>query len=95
MQQHGFRARRTQQYCGNTGDASDVTCNELSPDWFIEVKHVEKLNLYEALEKAFNEAGLVSKKAFIAHRKNRTDWFITLRADDFLKLLKPETVEAS
>nr|DAS04793.1 MAG TPA: hypothetical protein [Caudoviricetes sp.] len=35
--EHGFDVRRTQQYCGNTGDASD--CVGL-PNIHIEVKRV-------------------------------------------------------
>ena len=38
LKDHGYDARRTAQYCGNTGDASDV----VGLDGFhIEVKHQE------------------------------------------------------
>lgn len=42
-------------------------------DIHIECKRVEKLNLDAAMEQVF-------------HRKNRKDWKVTLRLDDFMKL---------
>ena len=42
-------ARRTAQYCGNTGDASDVVG---LPGIHIEAKHQEKMYLYDWMEQA-------------------------------------------
>lgn len=39
----GYNARRTAQYCGNTGDASDVIG---LPGIHIEAKHQERMSLY-------------------------------------------------
>ena len=47
--QQGYDCRRTAQYCGNTGDASDVVG---LPGIHQEVKRVEHLNIYEAIEQA-------------------------------------------
>lgn len=65
--QQGYDCRRTSQYCGNTGDASDVVG---LTGIHQEVKRVEHLNIYEAIEQADRD-----KKDFeipiVAHRKNR------------------------
>ena len=51
---HGFdKVRRTAQYCGNTGDASD--CVGL-PNIHQEVKFVENLNVRKAYEQAEHDA---------------------------------------
>ena len=42
-------SRRTAQYCGNTGDASDVVG---LPGIHIEAKHQEKMYLYDWMEQA-------------------------------------------
>ena len=47
---HGYSdARRTAQYCGNTGDASDVIG---LPGIHIEAKHQEKMQLYNWMAQA-------------------------------------------
>lgn len=92
LQSCGFEARRTQQYCGNTGDASDVTTDDEESflnELHIEVKRVEKLNINEAYEQAERDAhALAEKKAvfkfpIVAHRKSRKPWLVTLSARDF------------
>ena len=42
LKEHGFDARRSAQYCGNTGDAADVVG---LPGFHIECKHQEKMHL--------------------------------------------------
>jgi len=74
-------ARRTQQYCGNTGDASD--CVGL-PKIHQEVKRVEKLNIDNAMKQATHDSG--DNIPIVAHRKNRKEWLVTMRADDWFKL---------
>lgn len=71
-----LQARRGVQYSGANGDP-DVVC-EL-PIWF-EVKRREKLNIYDAMEKAGAECK--DKIPCVAHRKNRTGWLVTLRFED-------------
>jgi Holliday junction resolvase len=78
---HGWNVRRTAQYCGNTGDASD--CVGL-PHIHQEIKRVEKLNISKAMEQARTECG--DNIPIVAHRKNRERWMVTLDAEDFLKL---------
>lgn len=85
LETKGFQARRTQQYCGNTGDAADIVCPDLA-EFHFEVKRVEKLNIDKALEQAIRDSG--ARTPVVAHRKNRGDWLITLKANDFFNLLR-------
>ena len=82
--QQGYECRRTAQYCGNTGDASDVVG---LPGIHQEVKRVEHLNIYEAIEQAERD-----KKDFeipiVAHRKNRFPWLVTTKAEDWFKIYR-------
>ena len=52
LREHGFEARRGQQYCGANGDADVVGV----PGLHIEVKRTEKFRMYEALDQAINDA---------------------------------------
>ena len=47
-----------------------------------EVKRVERLNLYDAMEQALRDAG--SNTPYVAHRRDNKDWLITIRAADML-----------
>jgi len=77
----GFKCRRGQQYSGLGGD--DVVGLE---GFHIEVKRVEKLNIDNAMKQSIKDSK--GNIPIVAHRKNRKDWLVTLRAEDFLKLIK-------
>lgn len=90
LKEHGFKnARRTSQYCGTTGDASDV----IGLDGFhIEVKYVEKLNIDKALEQAIRDSEAKPEKKeipVVMHRANRHPWKVTMRIEDFLAMVQP------
>lgn len=53
--------------------------------WHIEVKGCEKLNLDQAIQQAKRDAG--GQDWMVLHKKNRTDWKVTLDAKKFLALL--------
>ncbi len=80
---HGYNARRGQQFSG-WPDSPDVVCPDL-PGVHFEVKAVERLNLSEAMAQAVNDAG--EKIPVVAHKRNRGDWMITMKARDWLKLV--------
>ena len=84
LREFGLTARRGQQFAGGT-DSPDVICDELNGRFHFEVKHVEKLNLQNAITQAITDAG--SKTHIVAHRKNNWPWYVTLRADEFLRIL--------
>jgi hypothetical protein len=76
------QARRGRQYSGSP-DSPDVTCGV--PGTHPEVKHVERLNLYDAISQACRDSGEDSIP-YVAHRRNRTGWLVTCRAEDWLRL---------
>lgn len=71
-------AYRGQQHSA-TETSSDVVAPGM-PDVWIEVKRVEKLNLYAAFEKASEQCG--SLTPVVVHRKNKSEWLITCRLSD-------------
>ena len=86
FREYGFEdARRTAQYCGNTGDASDVVG---LPGLHIEAKHQETMRLYDWIEQAKrdSEAGGGEKLPAVFHKKNRAEILVTMTFDDFMKL---------
>ena len=91
LKEHGFKARRTAQYCGNTGDASDVIGID---GWHLEVKFVEKLAIMQAMKQAERDA----EKHFLTHdevlkpvvifRKTRDDWHVCMGLEDYIELIQ-------
>ena len=79
--ERGFECRRSQQFCGADGDADVIGIDGLH----MEVKRVEKLNLEAAFDQSKNDSR-DGETPIVAHRKNRGEWLVTLRADDFLKI---------
>ena len=77
-----WTARRTQQFRG-TSDSSDVEVAE-TPEAFWEVKREERLNVFKALATAVAEAG--GKLPVLMHRKNKTEWLVTVRLADLARL---------
>lgn len=80
--EHGYDCRRTAQYCGNTGDASDVVG---LPGIHQEVKRVERLDLLAAMEQAKHDAQ-PGKIPIVSHRRNNQEWLVTMRAEDWFAL---------
>lgn len=84
FRQHGYTARRTQQYCGNTGDASDVTVGQM-PNIHWECKNTEAKNFLDWLSQAERDSH--GKIPIVAHKRNRKDWIAILRLDDLIALM--------
>ena len=80
-------SRRTAQYCGNTGDASDVVG---LPGIHVEAKHQEKMHLYDWMDQAKRdaEAGGVEKLPAVFHKKNNHEILVTMTLDDWMKIFK-------
>jgi hypothetical protein len=76
-------ARRSQQFCGTAGDGDVVGVDGLH----FEVKRVEQLNLRSAMEQAILDAA-EGDVPVVAHKRNRSGWMVTLRAEDFLELMR-------
>ena len=80
---YGFtEARRGVQYSGKQGEADDVVG---LPHIHIEAKHVERLNLYEAIKQAERDAN-PDEFPCVFHRRNRTKTYVTMSLDDWMAL---------
>lgn len=84
---YGYDARRTAQYCGNTGDASDVVG---LPGIHIEAKHQETMRLYEWISQAKRdaEAGGKGNLPAVFHKKNYAEILVTMTLDDWFNLYR-------
>jgi Holliday junction resolvase len=88
LREHGYSdARRTAQYCGNTGDASDVVG---LPGLHIEAKHQEQMRLYDWIGQAKRdaEAGGGELLPAVFHKKNNCEILVTMTFDDFMTIYK-------
>lgn len=83
---YGFSdSRRTAQYCGNTGDASDVVG---LPGIHVEAKHQECMRLYEWIAQAKSDATAGGRKLLPAvfHKKNHASILVTMEFEDWMQL---------
>lgn len=89
----GYDTHRTQQFCGNTGEAADVIG---LPGIHVEVKRNERLNIYNAMAQAMNDSNAEGEGniPIVAFRKNRKPWLITMNSEDFFKLYKAWVVNS-
>lgn len=78
-------ARRTAQYCGNTGDASDVVG---LPGIHIEAKHQENMRLYDWMAQAVRDSEGTGNLPAVFHKKNHAEILVTMRFDDFMQIYK-------
>jgi hypothetical protein len=88
FREYGYeQARRTAQYCGNTGDASDVVG---LPGIHVEAKHQERMQLYEWMAQAVRDAraGGEGRLPAVFHKKNNADILVTMRLEDFMNLYR-------
>lgn len=55
----------------------------------VECKRVEKLNIHNAMEQAKKEAVKRDDgRPTVFHRRNRTEWLVTMRLEDWVELYK-------
>ena len=80
-------SRRTAQYCGKTGDASDVVGLPLI---HVEAKHCEQMRLYEWMAQAKRDsaAGGQGKLPVVFHKKNNSEILVTMEFDDWMKIYR-------
>lgn len=89
LREHGYDgARRSQQFSGKDGTADCVGL----PGVHVEVKRVEKLNLYDAMAQSKRDSIADSEKQgqvmlpAVFHRKNNCEWLVTMALDDWIKI---------
>lgn len=81
LKEYGYNTRRGQQYCGANGDADVVGL----PGIHIECKRVQKLNIYDAISQAKADAR-EGELPTVFHRKDRSEWLVTMPLNDWIKL---------
>ena len=82
--EHGYdNVQRGQQFQGGV-DSPDV---KGLPGVHIEVKRVERLNIHEAMAQSIRDAG-GKALPIVAHRRNRDDWLVTMKAVDWFTLYR-------
>lgn len=90
FREHGYEARRTAQYCGNTGDASDVVG---LPGIHIEAKHQERMSLYDWMDQAKRDSKNTGNLPVVFHKKNHAEILVTMQFDTFMELYKEYELE--
>lgn len=88
FREYGYSdARRTAQYCGNTGDASDVVG---LPGIHVEAKHAEAMRLYDWMDQAKRDAAANGKGNLPAvfHKKNHAEILVTMPLDCWMQLYR-------
>lgn len=80
-------ARRTNQFCGNTGEASDVVG---LPGIHVEAKHAEQMRLYDWIAQAKRDAEAGGSKSLPAvfHKKNHAEILVTMTLPDWFNLYR-------
>lgn len=85
LRKYGYEdARRGQQFSGANGDADVVG---MSDKIHIECKHVERLNIHDAMEQSKRDAR-ENEIPVVMHKKNRTNWLVTMELIDWIQLYK-------
>lgn len=86
FREYGFHeARRTAQYCGNTGEASDVVG---LPFIHVEAKHQEKMYLYDWIDQAKRDSEGTGNIPAVFHKKNNAEILVTMTLEGFMKIYK-------
>jgi Holliday junction resolvase len=82
LRQLGFEARRGIQFRGGE-DSPDVISDF---PLHIEAKHVEKLNLYSAIEQSKRDSG--GNPYCVIHKRNRGETFVTLELSQLVEIIR-------
>lgn len=83
LKEHGYTSHRGIQYNPDRFEA-DV---EGLPGIHIEVKRVEQLNIYKAMEQSIRDAK-DGEMPVVIHRRNRDYWKVTMRLDEWLEIYR-------
>lgn len=88
FREYGFKdSRRTAQYCGNSGDASDVIG---LPNIHVEAKNQEQMRLYDWIAQAKRDAEANGKGHLPAvfHKKNNAEILVTMPLDAWMEIYR-------
>lgn len=83
---YGYKtARRTSQYCGKSGDASDVIG---LPGIHVEAKHQERMQLYDWMDQAKHDSAGTGNKPVVFHKRNNHEILVSMQLDTFFDLYR-------
>lgn len=88
FREYGYKdARRSAQYCGNTGEAADIVN---LPGIHVEAKACETMRLYDWMDQAKRdaEAGGKGNIPAVFHKKNNCEILVTMTLDGFMQLYR-------
>ena len=86
LKDKGFtEARRTAQYCGNSGDASDVVG---LTGIHIECKFSQHFRIYDYMTQAVRDSSKSGNKPAVFFRSNNKETLVCMRFDDWMDLYK-------
>ena len=82
LKERGYKVHRTNQFKGNTGEAADIE----GLDYIhAEVKFVENLNIYNAMDQAKRD-NQGRKLIAVFHKKNNKELLVTMNFDNWADL---------
>lgn len=83
----GYETRRTAQYCGNTGDASDITG---LPGIHVEAKHQEQFRIYDWMEQAVHDSNAANRGELptVFFKKNNSKVLVAMRFEDWIQIYR-------
>lgn len=87
LRSYGYdNCHRGQQFNGSDGSADVVGL----PGLHLEIKRVEKLNLYDAMSQSKNDAAAAgqNEKPVVMHRKNNCEWLVTMELKEWIELYR-------
>jgi hypothetical protein len=87
LREHGYEAERGQQHSGGK-DSPDVKHN--MKRIHIECKHVQHLNIWDALAQAERDCG--DNIPIVVFKRNRSKDYVALSLEDFIAIYKHELV---
>ena len=85
LRDYGYDTRRTAQYCGNTGDASDVVG---LPGIHIECKFAQRIQIYDWMAQAIHDSAKSGNKPTVFFRKNNAETLVCMRLEDWIELYR-------
>ena len=86
LRDYGYSdARRSAQYCGNSGEAADIIN---LPKIHIEAKHQETMRLYDWMAQAKRDSAGSGKLPAVFHKKNNAEILVTMELKDWICLYR-------
>ena len=86
FREYGYEnARRSVQYCGNTGEAADIVN---LPGIHVEAKAQEAMRLYDWMAQAKRDAEGTGNLPVVFHKKNNAAILVTMELEDWFNLYR-------